>query len=98
MYRDLGFQAHKFPHRWSGNPADYETAATSAATARRLYGPDARLMVDCYMSWDAEVTARMADVLAEYRLYWYEDVLTPDDLTRQAKLRSVAAPTLIAGG
>ena len=41
---------------------------------------------------------RMADILAEYNLYWYEDVLTPDDLAGQAELRDVAAPTLIAGG
>ena len=96
-YRDLGFCAHKFPHRWAGD-ADYETAAAAATNARQLYGPDARLMVDCYMSWDAEVTMRMADILSEYNLYWYEDVLTPDDLTGQANLRAVAAPTLIAGG
>ena len=98
LYRDLGFQAHKFPHRWSGNPADYETAVAAAAQARELYGPDARLMVDCYMSWNAEVTTRMADILAEYGLYWYEDVLTPDDLPGQAELRQAASPTLIAGG
>ena len=96
-YRDLGFSAHKFPHRWVGD-ADYETAANAAASARQLYGPDARIMVDCYMSWDAEVTVRMADILSEYDLYWYEDVLTPDDLAGQADLRAVAAPTLIAGG
>ena len=98
LYRELGFQAHKFPHRWSGDPADYETAITASVKARELYGPNARLMVDCYMSWDAEVTKRMADVLGEYNLYWYEDVLTPDDLPGQAALRSVAAPTFIAGG
>ena len=96
-YRDLGFRAHKFPHRWAGD-ADYETAAAAAANARRLYGPDAHIMVDCYMSWDKEVTTRMADILSEYGLYWYEDVLTPDDLEGQAALRAIAAPTLIAGG
>ena len=96
-YRDLGFRAHKFPHRWVSD-ADYETAAAAAANARRLYGADAHVMVDCYMSWDAEVTTRMADILSEYNLYWYEDVLTPDDLAGQATLREIAAPTLIAGG
>ena len=96
-YRDLGFRAHKFPHRWVGE-SDYETAAAAAAHARQLYGPDARIMVDCYMSWDAEVATRMADILSEYNLYWYEDVLTPDDLAGQADLRQISAPTLIAGG
>lgn len=97
-YRDLGFLNHKFPHRFTGDPADYETTATAAANARQLYGPDARIMVDCYMSWDADVTTRMADILSEYNLYWYEDVLTPDNLAGQADLRPVATPTLIAGG
>ena len=97
-YRELGFHAHKFPHRWSGDPADYETAVAAAARARELYGPEARLMVDCYMSWDAAVATQMAEILAEYNLYWYEDVLTPDNLAGQAELRSVAAPALIAGG
>ena len=97
LYRELGFRAHKFPHRWQ-SPADYDTAAAAASRARELYGPDARLMVDCYMSWDAEVTCRMASLLSEYGLYWYEDVLTPDDLAGQAGLRATAAPTLIAGG
>ena len=98
LYADLGFRAHKFPHRWSGDPADYETAAAAARGAREIYGPDARIMVDCYMSWDAAVTTRMSEFLREYDLYWFEDVLTPDDLPGQAQLGSVTAPTLIAGG
>lgn len=98
MYRDLGFLHHKFPHRFAGDPADYEAAATAAANARQLFGPEARLMVDCYMSWDADVTRRMAEILGEFNLYWYEDILTPDDLSGQAELRPVAAPTHIAGG
>ena len=98
MYQDRGFLHHKFPHRFTGDTSDYESAVTAAANARQIYGPDARIMVDCYMSWDAEVTTRMAGVLAEFNLYWYEDVLTPDDLPGQADLRPVAAPTLIAGG
>ena len=97
-YRECGFLNHKFPHRFTGDPADYETAVTAAANARRLYGPDARVMVDCYMSWNSEVTRRMAEILSEFNLYWYEDVLTPDDLPGQTDLRAVAAPTLIAGG
>ncbi len=97
LYRERGFLAHKCPHRWQGND-DYETAVTAAANARELYGPDARIMVDCYMSWDSDVTTRMAQALSEFNLYWYEDVLTPDDLPGQAELRVVAAPALIAGG
>ena len=55
-------------------------------------------MVDVYMSWDAEVTLEMSRRLADYNLYWFEDVLTPDDLDGQAALIDAVKPTLIAGG
>ena len=55
-------------------------------------------MIDTYMSWDQEVTVEMGRCLAEFNIYWYEDVLTPDDLEGQAELRPLVAPTLIAGG
>ena len=67
-YRDYGFLHHKFPHRFTGDPADYESAVTAAANARQIYGSDARIMVDCYMSWDVEVTKRMAEILSEFNL------------------------------
>ena len=97
-YAELGFRAHKFSHRWRGDPADYERVAAQAAQARRLFGPLALLMVDCYMSWDAAVTLEMARRLAEYNLYWFEDVLTPDHLPEQAALRDAIKPILLAGG
>ena len=97
-YAELGFSAHKFPHRATGNESDFETAERAASRAREIMGPDAQLMIDTYMSWDAETTTRMAGVLAPYEIYWFEDVLTPDDLDGQAALRPVVKPTLIAGG
>jgi L-rhamnonate dehydratase len=97
-YRELGFTAHKFSHRWSGDPADYDIAVQRAARARELFGADARIMIDTYMSWDAEVTLEMARLLRDYDLYWFEDVLTPDELQAQAALRPAVKPTLLAGG
>ncbi|MCH7621490.1 MAG: hypothetical protein IH870_06295 [Chloroflexi bacterium] len=98
LYLRLGYQAHKFPHRWTGNQADYDSAAEAARRARELFGQKATLMIDTYMSWDKEVTAEMGRRLAEFNIYWYEDVLTPDDLEGQAELRPLVAPTLIAVG
>ncbi len=98
QYAALGYRSHKFPHRWSGDDADFQTAYDQAARARSVYGPDARLMIDSYMSWDADTTRRMAANLAEFNLYFYEDVLTPDDLAGQAQLRPQVAPVLLAGG
>ena len=50
------------------------------------------------MSWDADVTLEMSRRLSEFNIYWFEDVLTPDDLTGQAALRAPVKPVLIAGG
>lgn len=97
-YAELGFTAHKMPHRWSGSPAEYDSAVASARRARELFGPDAEIMFDVYMSWDSRVTLEMAERLAEFRIHWFEDVLTPDDLEANAALRPEVSPTLIAGG
>jgi len=97
-YRRLGYTANKFGHRWTGAPDDYDTAARAAERARGVFGDDGLVMVDVYMSWDAEVTLGMAKRLADYNLYWFEDVLTPDDLDGQAALTDAVKPALIAGG
>ena len=98
QYRDLGYTANKFGHRWTGSDADYDTAVRSASHVREVFGEDALVMVDVYMSWNSEVTLEMAGRLADYNLYWFEDVLTPDDLYGQAALIEDVKPTLIAGG
>ncbi len=106
-YVELEFTAHKFSHRWTGSGAeaddadydvDYNEAVTTAARARQIFGPEALLMVDSYMSWDEAVTQEMALRLADYNIYWFEDVLTPDHLAGQAALRQAVKPILIAGG
>jgi len=96
-YAELGFTAHKLPHRWR-EEADYDSAVSAAARARTLFGPDARIMFDCYMSWNATVTQEMARRLAEFNIYWFEDVTTPDQLAEQASLRAAIQPILLAGG
>lgn len=96
-YAERGFTAHKFPHHWTTD-ADYDEAERMAAHARTLFGPEALIMTDCYMSWDREVALRMAQRLASYQLYWFEDLLTPDDLAGQAALRGRLGGALVAGG
>ena len=98
LYHQLGYKAHKFPHRWTGAEADYDTAVETADRVRALFGPDAMIMIDTYMSWDPVVTLEMAQRLKPFKIYWYEDVLTPDDLEGQANLRPAVQPTLLAGG
>lgn len=96
-YRDLGYTAIKFSHQWR-DEADYDSAVHLAQQARQALGPAGLVMADCYMSWDATVTRRMAALLAEFDLFWLEDVLTPDDLEETASLRRQIQTTRLAGG
>lgn len=98
-YRDLGFTAHKSSqHRRDGVEEDRGRILAWAAAARRQLGPEALLMIDAYMSWEADFAAEMAAQLASQRIYWFEDVLLPDDLEGLAALRPRIAPILLAGG
>jgi L-rhamnonate dehydratase len=97
-YRDLGFTAHKLSHRWTGAESDYDDAVASVSVARDAFGPEALLMVDCYMTWDSGVALEMARRLAGFNAYWFEDVLTHDHLDELASLRPKVKPVLLAGG
>lgn len=95
--RDHGYTAVKFSHQWQSD-ADYDTAIAYASQARAMFDADTLLMIDCYMSWDIDVTLEMHRLLAEHNIYWFEDVLTPDHLDDLATLRPQLAPVLLAGG
>jgi hypothetical protein len=65
---------------------------------RKTIGPDALLMIDCLCQWDVPYTLEMVDRLQEFRLYWIEEPVSPDDIEGYARLcREVRGP-LIAGG
>ena len=94
-YAELGVAGQKLTHRWNGTTED---AVTAALDARSIMGIDAKIMFDVYMSWDTDVALRMANDLADFDIYWFEDVLTPDDLSELAELRSKVSPINLAGG
>lgn len=97
-YAEQGFTAHKFSPSWVGDGGDYDRTEATAQAARALFGPDALLMADCYMAWDGAIARQMAQRLAPYQLYWFEDLLTPDALTGQAALRGQLGAIQVAGG
>jgi L-rhamnonate dehydratase len=96
-YAELGFTAQKMPHRWTGDES-IDQAVEVAETARAALGPRAEVMFDVYMSWDSEITLRMADALSHVGIHWFEDVLTPDDLPELGTLRPKIQPVNMAGG
>ena len=84
---------------WAPRPdEDTERAVSQVASAREIYGPDALVMTDCGMTWNAEDALYMADRMADCDVYWFEDVLTPDHLEELAELRPKVKPVLLVGG
>jgi L-rhamnonate dehydratase len=97
-HAESGYYGTKTPHRWTGERSDADQLLKWAEVARDVMGPDRQLMVDAYMSWDSEFTESMGKELAGFNIYWFEDVLTPDDLEGQSVLRQVVGDINIAGG
>ena len=84
---------------WGPRPeAETERVVAQVAAAREAYGPDALVMTDCGMTWNADDALYMADRMADYDVYWFEDVLTPDHLEELADLRPKVKPVLLVGG
>ena len=47
---------------------------------RAKIGPGYPLMVDCYMSLDVSYAIRLAEACKPLDIYWWEEVLTPEDV------------------
>ncbi len=63
---------------------------------REAAGEDMEIMIDCWSSWDVPYTLKMADLLAEYRPFWFEEPVLADLPQSYARLRA-ACPVTIAG-
>ncbi|MCI0620545.1 MAG: L-rhamnonate dehydratase [Acidobacteria bacterium] len=66
--------------------------------ARQTIGPDAELMIDCICTWDVPYTFEMAERLADVRLAFIEEPLSPDDIDGYAALCRQIRGTRIASG
>jgi len=99
-YRSLGFRGFKLamPYGpadgWDGMKGNIELVERT----RELVGPDAEIMLDCYMAWNVEYTIRIAQLLAPYRIRWIEECLPPDDYDGYAHLTRTIQTTAIATG
>ena len=95
-YSELGVSGQKLTHRWSGTTDD---AVASAKVARE--GSWATGQRSCSMSicrGMPMLQSAWRKDLAEFNIYWFEDVLTPDDLATLGDLRPKVSPINLAGG
>ena len=94
-YVDRGFGAVKFG--WDPMGRDEATDIALVREARAGLGKDAELLVDAGLAWDAKTAIRRARSFEEYRIFWLEEPLMPDDYEGYRRL-SEAVDTRIAAG
>ncbi|MCL4793884.1 MAG: mandelate racemase/muconate lactonizing enzyme family protein [Bryobacteraceae bacterium] len=92
---DQGFTAVKFG--WDPMGRDRETDRALVREARCGLGPQADLMIDAGLVWDAKTAIQRANDFAEHDIFWLEEPLRPDDYDGYRKL-SAATPVRIAAG
>ena len=92
---DRGFTAVKFG--WDPMGRDFATDVALVREARAGLGPDADLMIDAGLAFDAKTAIQRARAFEPYNLFWFEEPLRPDDYEGYAKL-SAASPLRIAAG
>src|SRR5262249_35301797 len=96
-YQQFGFTRFKLamPHGPADGSAGIRENAALVERTRATVGPDADIMLDCYMAWDLEFTLRMAEAVRPYNVRWIEEVPAA---RRLRGLRRAAAPSAGDGG
>lgn len=99
-YQELGFKAFKLamPYGPSDGYQGMKGNVELVERTRETVGPDADIMLDCYMAWNVEYTIRMAKMLEPYRVRWIEECLPPDDYDGYAALTRTIDSTAVATG
>ncbi len=74
---------------------EYDIAAVRAV--RKAVGPDVDVMVDASMRYNVELARRIAVVLEEEGVFWFEEPFAPEDLDSYTALRGSIRVPLAAG-
>jgi L-rhamnonate dehydratase len=92
----MGFWGGKvpLPHGPADGEAGLRANVAFLSAHRDAIGADFPLMVDCYMSLDVPYAIRLAEKCKHLDIYWWEEVLHPDDVEGFAQLRQ-AHPGLL---
>ena len=96
----LGFRAFKLPVRHGLNEGreGMKKLIGELRDIRSKIGPDNQLMIDVSTQWDVPHTLEMAERMQEFRLFWIEEPLSPDNLEGYAQLcREIRGPLIASG-
>jgi len=91
-YREAGFRGMKLKVGYG-----LERDAAYVRAIRDAIGDDIALMVDANHAYNASEAIRLARILAEHDVYWFEEPVVPEDLDGYQEVRA-ASDVLIAGG
>ena len=94
-FRDRGFTAVKFG--WAPMGQDERTDIALVREARKGLGNDADLMIDAGLVWDAKTAIQRAGAFSEYKIFWLEEPLQPDDYEGYRKLSEATEVRIAAG-
>lgn len=92
LYRELGFAGAKVfpPHVPAEGRKGLDANLAFLGACRDEVGPGFPLMVDCYMSLDVPYAIELANGARSLDIYWFEDVLHPDDWGGYRALKTAA--------
>lgn len=94
-YVTLGYKAMKFG--WGSFGFDPGFDLGMIKTIRDAIGDRVDLMIDVGYRWDVQTTVEMAKRLEEYRPFWIEEPLSPDDLAGYSRLAGRVNANIAAG-
>jgi L-rhamnonate dehydratase len=92
---DAGFTGAKFG--WGPIGQSEAGDLAQVREARRGLGDQVELMIDAGLAYDTPTAVRRAEQFAEYRPFWFEEPLHPDNYDGYARL-AAATPLRIAAG
>jgi L-rhamnonate dehydratase len=80
--KELGFWGAKvpLPHSHFDGEEGLRANVAYLEAQRAKVGPGYPLMVDCYMALTVPYAIRLAEACAHLDIYWWEEVLHPDDI------------------
>jgi galactonate dehydratase len=76
---------------------EYNVAMAIIAAVRDAVGPDIELMIEGHGRFDVPTAIRIAQDMAPYRPYWFEEPLPPESISALANMRA-KSPIAIATG
>jgi L-fuconate dehydratase len=78
--------------------ADLDDDVRRCRIARKIIGPERKLMIDANQTLGVAEAIQWADALADFDIWWFEEPTSPDDILGHAAIARRIAPARVATG